>query len=242
MQQLNVPSPRQAATGSHLDSAAKSSKEAEPSVSLFRRLCLWFSNLLLQFPIVFELQQQFFRQPELLRGEVAQELEAMLQVDSDFIVLDYGCGSGTYTGLFKSKNYIGIDENAGMIGRARELHPKHTFIKASNLSEIKEGIAHVNQVLMIGVIHHLAEEDLVDILSRLPGENPVRILAIDTLKSTSGIGGLIQLFERGEYLRTEPEHLRLLHRIADEVSYSTVPYGKWFNLAVFRGVVKRKQP
>ncbi len=214
------------------------SKRTEGRIGLFRNICLKFSNLILQFPIMFELQQRFFRQPELLRGEIEEELHVLTKEGSDVVVLDYGCGSGKYSGMFGPESYIGIDINEGMIERARNVHPDHTFLQAGDLSGISDGLANVSEILMVGVIHHLSEEDLVSILSSLPKNREVRLLAIDTLLCTAGFGRFVQLFERGEFLRTEIDHLSLLHRVATEISYKKVAYGKWFELAVFRGTIK----
>lgn len=209
----------------------------EPS-TLLRKICLFVSNTILQFPAVFELQQKALSQPTLLRAEVERELAEMAQAGTSFKVLDYGCGSGTYTGLFPPENYLGIDCSEPMLERAEKQHPRHDFVLATNLAGISDRIDDVGEVLLIGVIHHLHEEDLVTILSALPRRRRIKMLAIDTLRCPGGPGWAIQLFERGEYLRDEADHRRLLHRVADETSYKKVPYGSVFELAVFRGWVK----
>lgn len=209
--------------------------EAPPS-SILRKLCLFLSNAILQFPLMFELQQKALDQPTLLRAEVEQELQAL---GDDFMVIDYGCGSGTYTGLFNSKNYLGIDCNLPMLERAAAKHPQHSFVQASDLTGIKSKIGSVGQILLIGVIHHLPEELLVSILQSLPKGEPIKMLAIDTLKCTYGPGWFVQLFERGEFLRTEIDHKRLLDRVSIETSYKKVPYGRFFELAVYRGVIRQ---
>ena len=209
-----------------------------PKQGLLRHLCLFVSNTILQFPLAFETQQKALDQPTLLRKEVEEELEIISKTENDFVVLDYGCGSGTYSGLFNHQNYVGIDCNEAMLERASNVHPQHTFIKATNLSGISTRIGDVSEVLMVGVIHHLSQSDLISILGNLPKNKPIRLLAIDTLKCSGGLGAFVQLFERGEFLRSEKDHMKLLHRVADEISYKKVPYGNLFELAVFRGTIK----
>lgn len=204
-----------------------------------RRICLFLSNTILQFPLIFELQQKSLNQPQLLRQEIEAELKAVSDKNTSFRVLDYGCGSGTYTGLFPAQNYLGIDSNQSMLKRASQLHPDHSFIQATNLSGISTYVGDVTQVFMIGVIHHLSETDLLFILHGLSKTRPIKLLAIDTLQCTKGPGRFIQFFERGEFLRSEKEHLRLLSRVADQISYKKVPYGRFFELAVFRGIIKQ---
>lgn len=212
------------------------SEAAGPPANLLRRLCLFLSHSILQFPLMFELQQKALDQPTLLRAEVEQELRSL---GDDFMVIDYGCGSGTYTGLFSSKNYLGIDCNLPMLERAATQHPDHSFVQASDLSGIRSKIGSVGQILMVGVIHHLPEDLLVSILQSLPKGQPIKMLAIDTLKCTSGPGWFVQLFERGEFLRTEIDHKRLLDRVSVETSYKKVPYGSFFELAVYRGTIRQ---
>lgn len=208
--------------------------------SFVRAVCVNLSNAILQFPIMFELQQKALSQPTLLRTEVEEELSNLLQTNSEnFRILDYGCGSGTYSGLCDPSRYLGIDCNKAMLARAAESNPKHSFVCASSLKEISQNLDDVVHVLMIGVVHHLADEDLVNILADIPADRTVRLLTIDTLKCNSGLGWLVQLFERGDFLRSERDHLSLLDRVATKTSYKRVPYGKYFELAVFRGEIRK---
>jgi SAM-dependent methyltransferase len=200
-----------------------------------RPICLFLSNNILQFPLIFEMQQKALDQPELLRREVLQDIA---EVGPEFTVIDYGCGSGTYAGLFDSRNYLGIDCSQAMIDRASNMHPDHTFVRADDIASIRERIGTVSHIFMIGVIHHLSEPALIAILQALPEHQEIKLLSIDTLKCDTFGGRIVQLFERGEFLRDEKDHRRLLARIADQRSYKRVPYGNWFELAVFRGVLK----
>jgi SAM-dependent methyltransferase len=217
------------------------SKQESPFFSLLRRVCLGLSNAILQFPIMFELQQRALSQPTLLRAEVEKELADLhLSNSGNYRILDYGCGSGTYSGLCDPARYLGIDCNESMLARAAQNNPQHTFTKASSLTEISHTLDDVVHVLMIGVVHHLTEADFFNILAEIPTDRAVRLLTIDTLKCRSGLGWVVQLFERGDYLREEGEHRRLLDHVALETSYKKVPYGKYFELAVFRGELRKK--
>lgn len=224
---------------SHSSGSSLSSLEQSSEPNVLRRMCLWLSNLILQFPLMFELQQKSLSQPTLLRREVERDLyEYANHGSSDYLVLDYGCGSGTYSGLCKPVNYLGIDCNKGMLERASAVNPDHSFVHATNLDGIGTTLNSVVHILMVGVIHHLSADDLIEILSAIPRDKEVKILAIDTLKSTNMLGRAVQLFERGEYLRSEEEHLNLLSAVATQTSYKRVPYGQLFELAVYRGTLK----
>ncbi|MDP3507651.1 MAG: class I SAM-dependent methyltransferase [Candidatus Melainabacteria bacterium] len=215
-------------------------KPLSPLYSFIRAVCLNLSNAILQFPIMFELQQRALRQPTLLRAEVEQELDDLRKSNSGkYRVLDYGCGSGTYSGLCEPDRYLGIDCNESMLIRAARNNPDHSFLRASSLEEISHNLDDVVHVLMIGVVHHLTEEDFVNILAEIPADRTVKLLTIDTLKCSSGLGWLVQLFERGDFLRSESDHLHLLDRVATKTSYKKVPYGSFFELAVFRGEIRK---
>jgi SAM-dependent methyltransferase len=208
-------------------------------LSLVRAMCLGLSNAILQFPVMFELQQKALSQPTLLKAEVEDELKDLhISNNGDFRILDYGCGSGTYSGLCDPARYLGIDCNESMIRRAAQNNPQHTFLKASSLTEISHNLDNVVHVLMIGVVHHLTDADFINILSEIPTDRTVKLLTIDTLKCKSGPGWLVQLFERGDFLREESEHRALLDQVAKETSYKKLPYGKFFELAVFRGEIR----
>jgi len=48
-------------------------------------------------------------------------------------ILDYGCGVGRLSVLFKPKNYTGMDISPEMLKIAREKHPDYTFIQMTQL-------------------------------------------------------------------------------------------------------------
>ncbi|MBI2841621.1 MAG: class I SAM-dependent methyltransferase [Acidobacteria bacterium] len=202
---------------------------------LLRRTCLYAANVLFQFPPTFELQQWLFRQPTPIRREIEEDMSSLCAQDGNVRILDYGCGGGSYAGLISSQHYCGVDSSARMIAWARHRYPHHTFIHASNLASIRSHLGKISFILLIGVVHHLHDREVVQLLSDLPCDAPVRILAIDTLRLTGGVGALIQLFERGQFLRSEHEYRNLLGRVAREDGYHEVPYGRYLKMAVFRG-------
>ena len=208
---------------------------------IIRKICLAASNAILQFPIIFEIQQALLDQPDLLRREVDEEVHNLQSLGETFKVIDYGCGSGTYTGLFGAEHYLGIDCSEPMLMRAANQHPNHSFVQATDLSGIRHSLEDVSHILMIGVIHHLPEWNLLSILSSLPKNRPIRFLSIDTLKCPSGRGRIVQLFERGEFLREEADHKRLLARVANEISYKeSVLLLVILNLPYFAARLKQK--
>lgn len=207
-------------------------------IGLLRAVCVTVSNSILQFPIMFELQQKALNQPSLLRNEVASEVDLMRLDGQDFLILDYGCGSGTYSGLVKPENYLGIDCNRAMLQRASDQHKDHRFVLASDLEGLQAELNEISHLLLVGVVHYLSEASVDKIFQGLPKNRPIKVLAIDTLKCKSGFGWLLQLFERGDFLRFESDHLRLLGKYTEQLSYKKVPYGNSFELAVYRGLIR----
>ncbi|MFX0133395.1 MAG: class I SAM-dependent methyltransferase [Candidatus Hodarchaeota archaeon] len=94
-------------------------------------------------------------------SEVVNKLIRLLNLDSNSVILDLGCGTGNYTLALQrfAKNIIGIDLSLGMIGQARAKFSSLRYVCAdiSYLpfrSELFDG-AFSNQV-----IHHVQEKEL----------------------------------------------------------------------------------
>lgn len=53
-------------------------------------------------------------------------------------VLDFGCGTGLWRGMFKKEAfYVGADQNAAMVEGARERWPRDTFVQVEGVNDGK---------------------------------------------------------------------------------------------------------
>ena len=204
-------------------------------MNVIRKATRFAANAVFQMPPAFRLQQWMFGVPDVITREILAELESVQPRHDCFRVLDFGCGCGTYSGLFAPEHYLGVDSSERMLRWARRLHPGHTYLQAGDIDSIKSHVENVSHLMLIGVVHHLSSESVLSILSALPHTRPVHVLTIDALKISSGPGALIQLLERGEYLRTRDDYRALLELALTDVRYNEVPYGRFLRLAVIRG-------
>jgi len=98
-------------------------------------------------------------------SEVINKLIRLLNLNSDSVILDLGCGTGNYTIVLQqfAKSIIGIDLSLGMIRQARAKNPSLNYVCA-NISYLpfRSGIfdgAFSNQV-----IHHVQKKELYEVV------------------------------------------------------------------------------
>lgn len=83
-------------------------------------------------------------------------------------VIDFGCGSGYLEGFLKNRelDLLGLDVSAGMLARAREIHPQWRFEQADLYAFQTDERFHV--VMENAVLHHLVDyEPVVDKMAEL---------------------------------------------------------------------------
>lgn len=97
-------------------------------------------------------------------------------------VLDVGCGNGRLLKIFKKKKieYLGVDQNSGLIKRACQRYPDHRFVQGDILDLGKLAEHNFDYVVCLAVLHHL------------PGKS-LRIKALGQLKNKVSPGGKIIL-------------------------------------------------
>jgi len=126
--------------------------------------------------------------------------------------LDLGCGPGAFADLFAGDDYYGVDLNPRYIEHARRTR-KGTFL-VGDARKVDLPAGRFDQVLIFGLLHHLADADATAVLSEAtrllaPGG---RILAIEDIPAISKlnlIGHLIHSVENGEHIRPPEEYRRL---------------------------------
>jgi SAM-dependent methyltransferase len=119
-------------------------------------------------------------------------------------VLDAGCGTGEYAGLFEPERYLGIDLHPGYVALARRRHPRHHFEVADLRAWDGRG-DRFDLVLVNGVLHHLDDGDARALLAnaarqRAPGGT---LLVIEDVSlPRPGLGTrLVHALDHGHFIR-----------------------------------------
>ena len=128
--------------------------------------------------------------------------------------LDLGCGPGAFSDLFEQGDYVGADLNPRYIDWARQ-HRKGAFVVA-DARELELPDQRFDQILIFGLLHHLPDEVVRDVLSEchrllVPGGHVLAIEDIPAISKLNLIGHLIHSVENGEHIR-EAEAYRTLYR------------------------------
>lgn len=92
-----------------------------------------------------------------------------LQPDAGEVILDVGCGVGDIVNYMGDATYVGIDQNLSYINTAKKKSPNAgTFINASVEELPRLGLAQFDKVILIGVLHHLDDPIVADLMAALP--------------------------------------------------------------------------
>lgn len=131
-------------------------------------------------------------------------------------ILDIGCGTGEFCGLFSSLCYVGIDVSDSYIKFAKKHYPEYTF-KCQDGRSLEFLDKSFYYVLINGVIHHMNDIDAQAILleaSRVLRTSGMLILIESVPASATNIlGNLMRSMDRGRYFRNEEENYSLVSRV-----------------------------
>ena len=156
---------------------------------------------------------------ELFQGIVtskkAQNLKSVLLTKELNPALDFGCGTGTLAKYFDSKTYVGLDPIDQCIRRAQRHHPNHTFLvgEYDKLAELPPD--YFASCVSWGVLHHLSDEQVVNSLlsiRRILKPRGLFIALEPTILNWKrfDIRNFVMRFDRGAYVRTTEDYLKLL--------------------------------
>ena len=152
-------------------------------------------------------------------------------------ILDVGCGPAYVLNWLPNTNYLGVDINPNAIRSARAFYrhrPDTSFVCGVFDSALAVQIGSVDHVLLMGILHHLSDDEahllLRDIQSILkPGG---RIITLDPCLEINlpRLHRWIVSFDRGRFLRSRSQYLELMGAVFPRInSYfrtdlMTIPY------------------
>lgn len=126
------------------------------------------------------------------------------ELDVGKSVLDLGCGTGQFCALFPREGYFGVDAFPQYIAYARKKHPGYRFVvgDAAHLHMQKK----VPQVLIVGVLHHLPDENvrkILEIASHVLLRDGKLLIFEDIYRERfNPVGKLVKKFDVGKHIRT----------------------------------------
>jgi len=89
-----------------------------------------------------------------------------LQPKSDDMILDVGCGTGYVINYLPNCRYVGFDINAAYINYAKKKYGlKGEFYCNYATKELLKGYGSFDCAMMNGLMHHLDDSELVEVLS-----------------------------------------------------------------------------
>lgn len=162
-----------------------------------------------------------------------------LQLTDDDTVLDIGCGPAYYFGRLPAVRYFGFDTEPRYIEHARKRFgsERAEFRCEVFTKEHVEKLPPVNAVMLLGLLHHLSEDDchtLLDLAGSAlaPGG---RVISVDTcFEPTQGrISRWMSSNDRGEHVREPAGFCAIAEKHFDKVDgevlgdVTRVPSSHW---------------
>ena len=136
----------------------------------------------------------------------------------DDAVLDLGCGPGDVFELLPRVRYVGIDMSPAYIAAARRRFGERAAFYCGDLNGLKpEQLGDFDAVLAMGVIHHLADQEVLSMLLKVkrllkPGG---RFISYDPCftEPQHPLARWIHRHDRGRYVRFDHEYQRLISQV-----------------------------
>ena len=169
---------------------------------------------------------------EQLRGRLVTDL---FQIKAGDRILDLGCGPADILPYLPEVEYIGFDHSASYIAAAkRRFGDRGTFVQAGTTDFDIDAVAPCDVAMMLGVLHHLDDEQAVDALQTAAAAlSPNgRFVSIDPT-FTDGqhpFSRFLASRDRGQHVRTPQATVALVAKAFDKVAEITshdllrVPY------------------
>ncbi len=161
----------------------------------------------------------------------------IINIRKNSIVLDCGCGPGTYRNYIDTDKYIGIDINNKHIESAKKKYPEDQFFIEDLLNIESISIDKVDSVIMIGILHHLDDaicKKLFDnLFNKLSIDGEIFTLDPVYIQKQRKIAKYLASKDKGNYVR-EPEMYTMLisnkYKIQSYVIHDLlrVPYDHYF--------------
>jgi SAM-dependent methyltransferase len=133
-------------------------------------------------------------------------------------VLDLGCGPGDVFELMPQVRYVGIDMSENYVAAARRRFGGRARFLSGDLNSVElEQLGDFDQVIAMGVMHHLSDEEVVAMLRRIreflkPGG---RFISYDPgfTEPQHPFARWIHKHDRGHFVRFDRQYEHLISRV-----------------------------
>ncbi len=130
-------------------------------------------------------------------------------------VLDVGCGPADVLEFLREVKYIGLDHNPNYIATATKKYgSKGTFICAGVDQLNKYGLKTFDRIIILGVMHHLDDSQLTQLMMSLKGRlNAGGALITFDVAFEDGqkfFAKLLARNDRGKFVRTKEQYFKFI--------------------------------
>ncbi len=151
--------------------------------------------------------------PLVVGGIDHAELARFCGVGPDDRVFDLGCGTGQLVPHITCAEYLGADLDEEALKRAARYASAGVRFIHGDQWDSALGVLRPTVVLMIGVVHHLADGDFHSLIDRLRRQGSVRRIVTLDVSYLPGepVNNLFSRLDRGRHVRS-PERYEALFR------------------------------
>ena len=150
----------------------------------------------------------------------------LLEATSSDQILDVGCGTGFMANETTFQKYFGIDNDPRVIEIANRRNIKNAKFLLHDLSGSFPPLDFVpTKAILYGILHHLDDAAAAGLLRKLSGMVSDRIVTLDPVYSKRHfLNNILCKLDRGTYVRTESEMLRLVSSSGLEIKEKLLCY------------------
>jgi len=180
---------------------------------------LRFKDRILSMPWVYD-----HVRPLVVGGLDLPELSRFCGINRTDRVFDLGCGTAQLLDHFTCEQYLGVDLDAVALEKASKRSSERVRFIGGDGWDGAYGELRPTVVLMIGVVHHLADADFRNLTRRLKAaESLERIVTIEvTYFEGRRLNNLLSRLDRGRYVREVERYERLFAECGLKISRKEV--------------------
>jgi SAM-dependent methyltransferase len=165
--------------------------------------------------------------PELNYRATKSRLRALIERVQPARVLDAGCGTGEFAGLFAPEGYLGVDLHPGYVRLAARHHPRHRFVAADLVDWPGDGEP-FDLVLINGVLHHLDDDTarrvLASVLRHARTGGTLCVIEDVHLPRAGAAASMVHALDHGHFIRGPEAWMALVGEflpIAESETYTS---------------------